>query len=127
MANRNTGLSLTVASIFGNSVLADMDSLHTDTENKTAEGKGIADVDDWPVLVGAHTETTVNIQVPASGTAWCMGTALSANPAGTCTFTTGSGTISGTVVLTRVGHHIEREGIQMVPITLTWRGHPNFS
>lgn len=123
MPNRKTFLDWTVANIFGTDYLADADSIHIDVENKTAEGKGGADVDDWPVLTGRATTATMNIQVPATGTAALIGTAFSGTPAGTVSFTTGAGKVyAGTAVLTAFGHHTEREGIQMLPITLKFRG-----
>lgn len=123
MANRKTFLDWTTIGIFGTDYLADADSIHVDVENKTAEGKGGAETDDWPVLVGRATTVTMNIQIPSVAGSALIGTAWSANPTGTISFATGAGkTYAGTAVLTALGHHVEREGIQLTPITLKMRG-----
>lgn len=122
MANRKTGLDWASVSIFGASYLADAQSIRIDVEEKTAEGKGIADIDDWPVLVGRSTVVTMDIQVPSPGTATLMGTAFSTTPNGVGTLAGPFGTVAGTCALQNIGGHTEREGIAVMPITLKFRG-----
>lgn len=123
MANRKTALDWTTCNIFGVDYLTDADSIQWSLENKTAEGKGIAEIDDWPVLTGRGNTVTLNIQVPYTGTVALIGTAFSSSPAGAVTLNGGVGkSYAGTAVLTSYGHNTDREGIQVMPITLKFRG-----
>lgn len=120
--NKQTALDWTTVNIFGTDYIALATSIKFTADIKTAEGKGIADIDAWPVLAGRENSVSLDLMVPKPGTASLMGTAQSANPSGTISLNSGANTYSGSAVLTNVGHTVERDGIQMQSVTLGIRG-----
>lgn len=120
--NKKTALDWTSASIFGVDYLANASSFKIDPGTKTAEGKGAAETDAWPVLTGRETTITMDIMVPSPGTATLTGTAFTSNPTGTFSINTGANTYSGTAVLMNAAHGIERDGLQTISVTLATRG-----
>lgn len=124
MPDRLSGLSFAAWSINGTAYLGDIQEVQVAVTNKTAEGKGIADRDDYPVLTGRGTELTAKMLINTTGT--LTGTlnafSLSNSPAGTILITTGMGAYSGTVVVTNATWKASREALQEYDVTLLARG-----
>lgn len=122
MPDRITGLAASAFGIGGSSYIGDLVNMDITVQNKTAEGKAITDIDDWPVLTGRAWTATAEMEIPVSGVNM-MGTALSATPNGTIAFNGGaSGSYAGTAVITSASHKASREAIQTFNVTLTGRG-----
>lgn len=127
MPDRKTGLNASIFNPISQTLIGDLMNIEFSTENRTQEGRGIADIDDWPVLVSAGSRLTATLLVPSTvGTIGLMGTALSVNPAGTVLLVTGAGSYSGTVVISEITHTINRDELQQYNITLLFRGHPTY-
>lgn len=123
MANRKTGLDVSVFTLLGGTYLGDVRNFEVSKRNKTEEGKGIADIDDFPVLVGSMWEAQCELLVAGTTTMALMGTAASNVPAGTVGISTGGAAYAGTAVITEARHRGEREGIQVLSVTMLGRGN----
>lgn len=123
MPNRKTGLDVSVFNTMTQAYIGDLTDIEVNVNNLVEEGKGIADRDAWPVLVGRETTLRATLQVLSSaGTATMVGSAVSNDPSGTVTLTTGAGTWSGTAVITDMSHKMTRNGITTVDVTMACRG-----
>ena len=127
MPNRKTGLDISAFDVMSGAYIGDLLNVEITKRNKTDEGKGIADIDDFPVLTGSSWEAQAELLVAGSASMALMDTAVGDNPAGTVRLVTGAGTYSGTAVITEARHRMEREGIQHFTITLTGRGNVGFA
>lgn len=123
MSNRKTNLDMSVFNVFGNTLIGDLKEISVEVENRTAEGRGVADIDDYPVLLSRGSRITATLMVPASsGTVALMGTALSLNPAGTVLVVSGAGNFSATAVITNCNFRVSRDNLTEYDITLVTRG-----
>ncbi len=113
---RKIGGDVSVFTLGGSAFVGDMINATHEIEIKTAEGKGVADTDDYPVPVGRRLTITGELMV--AGSVNLMGTANSSLPTITFSSTTGAGTYSGTAVITNISHKVEREGLQTFNVTL---------
>ena len=123
MPNRKTGLDFSAFTIGGTAYIGDIENCEVQVQNKTAEGKGVAEIDDWPVLVGRKSSFTGVLEIPATGTAAFAAFATSLTPAGTVLITTGAGGgFSGTAVITDLKWRAQRDDVQRVDVTFETRG-----
>jgi hypothetical protein len=123
MPNRLTGLDVSVFNIVGGAYIGELQNVTVRETNKTAEGKGIAEIDDWPVLTGGNWEMTGDLLISGTATLMnVMGTALGMVPVTAVTLTVAGRTYSGTAVITSAEHRMEREGVQTISLTLSGRG-----
>lgn len=124
MANRKSALDVTTLSIFGTTYTVDFTDLSISAEQKTVEGKGATEADDWPVLVGRGMKMTADIAIPSTqGTIPMIKEIWTASGAtGLGTIVTGFGTIVGTVCLNNGELRVSREAIQTLNCQLQFRG-----
>jgi len=117
---RKTGLDVSVFTLGSTTFIDDLQDAELVGNTKTAEGKGIKDRADFPIAVGTGAEIRGNIMV--ASTASLMSTILTGTALVTVSITTGANAYSCNAILTEVGHRFEREGIQMMRVSLKTQG-----
>lgn len=125
MPTRIPATQATIFTVGGSAHIGNLINCTIEITNATQEGKGVADVHNYPVFVGRSYR--LDGELFAAGSIVLMGTANSSNPVVGFTADTGHARYEGTAIISTISHRVEREGLQTYAITLDSLGSVTIS